>query len=362
MEESRIESLKYYAGKLQGKFVERLKRWKRPIRVAVDVMGTDTGLENIIKGVVQSVRGDFKKTRIILVGRQVDILKHGGEYLSSEKIRVENADSEIKMTHDPTAIVRDDESSIAVGMELMNSGNADAFISFGNTGAILMNAMRRIRRLGGVKRPALMTLFPTMKERPSLVLDIGANADCKPNHLFQFGALGAIYAEQILGRRNPSVAILSIGEERNKGNSLTKDAYEILENSTLNFMGNIEGRDILASKADVIVCDGFVGNIILKFAESMYEVVTEMIRSSARKNIYSKLGGFLLKKSFKRNLKAFDYSEYGGAPLLGLDGTCIIGHGKTSAKAVKNSIFLAQQMIISNLNEYFMTFFADKNK
>ena len=206
-------------------------------------------------------------------------------------------------------------------------------------------------KIEGVSRPAIAGLFPTVSGKPTLVLDVGANVDCKPMHLYQFGVMGSIYASLMTGRTSPRVGLLSIGEEKSKGNEQTFQTWELLKNSGLNFIGNVEGRDVLHGKADVIIIDGFVGNILLKFAESVEGFLTKKIRHQVQTNIFSRMGAILMMPFLSRLRKTFDYTESGGAPLLGVDGICIICHGTSSPKAIKNGVFVASQMHLHNISE-----------
>ena len=249
-----------------------------------------------------------------------------------------------------TALRKKKNTSIAVALSLHRQGRVDAVVSAGNTGAVMASSVWTLKRLEGVDRPAIASFFPTEKE-PIIVLDVGANADCKPLNLYQFAVMGSIYARSILGRRNPRVGLLSIGEESSKGNELTLEAHRLLGRSSLNFIGNLEGKDILTGDVDVVVCDGFVGNVILKFTESIERILTTHFNKHLRSNLRSKLGALLLKPVFENFRKDFDYAEYGGAPLLGIDGVSIICHGKSSPKAISNAILVARRMVREGINE-----------
>jgi glycerol-3-phosphate acyltransferase PlsX len=222
---------------------------------------------------------------------------------------------------------------------------ANAFVSAGNTGAFMANAILICGRIEGINRPAIAGLFPTVNDRPTLVLDVGANVDCKPATLFQFGLMGSVYASLMTGNTSPRIGLLSIGEEKTKGNEQVVETYERFKQSGMNFVGNVEGRDILEGRADVVVCDGFVGNIILKFTESIEGFLTIKLRRQINKNLFSRLGAALLTPFLRRLRQTFDYSEYGGAPLLGVDGVCIVCHGSSSPKAIKNAVRVASDMV-----------------
>lgn len=268
----------------------------------------------------------------------------------------------------PTRIARDENNSIVQGLKLHRAGEVEGFVSVGNTGAITVSAHIHLKPIEGIERTPLLAPFPTMSRHPMVVLDVGANTDCKPEHLFQFALMGSQYAKSVLGMENPRVALLSIGEESTKGNMQVKKTHEILASADcINFVGNIEGHDILTGCADVIVCDGFVGNIILKYTESIYSLVKLLFRKGRRLSLLSIIGGFLLYPSLKRTLGDFNYAEYGGAPLLGVRGNVVIGHGRSSVKAIKNAILVAQMMAVVNLPKQLESILAktgdfDENK
>lgn len=233
---------------------------------------------------------------------------------------------------------------------MVKKEEAVAVISAGNTGATMATALYILGPLPGVERPAIATFLPTIKG-VSIMLDVGATVDCKPNQLLQFALMGDIYCKEILNRENPRIGLLSIGEEDTKGNELTKEAFKLLRTSPINFIGNVEGKDVFIGKADVIVCDGFIGNIALKISEGLADAISKMLKREISDAASGKLGYFLLKSAFKRFKKRTDYSEYGGAPLLGVNGICIIGHGRSSAKAIKNAIQVAMSFSKSEIND-----------
>ncbi|MBU2471831.1 MAG: phosphate acyltransferase PlsX, partial [Bacteroidetes bacterium] len=238
-----------------------------------------------------------------------------------------------------------------VGLTLHKEGKADAFISAGNTGAVMSASTIILGRAEGVSRPTIGTPFPTEKG-PCLLLDAGANVDCKPQHLLEFGMMGSIYANYILGYDNPTVGLINIGEESTKGNEITLEAYNLLQKSKLNFIGNIEGRDILKGKANVIVCDGFVGNIVLKFAESVLGLLKAKFKDYTASNLLNKIWVGLMYRTLKKILKDFDYQEHGGVPLLGVNGISIIGHGGSTPKAIMNMILKAEDMLIKEVDRH----------
>jgi glycerol-3-phosphate acyltransferase PlsX len=252
----------------------------------------------------------------------------------------------------PADAVRRRDTSIAEAIRLHKEGQVDAVISAGNTGAVMGTAMLNLGRLREVKRPAIASFFPSVGVRPTVVLDVGANSDCKPLHLYQFAIMGSIVASYMFQATNPRVGLLSIGEEKSKGNELTIETYPLLEhNPALNFVGNVEGRDILKGKVDVVVTDGFVGNVVLKLAESVEGFLTTMLRRQVSSNLFSRLGAMLMHPFLKRLRKTFDYAEYGGVPLLGINGVCIICHGESSSKAIRSAILLARQMVEKQVNK-----------
>jgi glycerol-3-phosphate acyltransferase PlsX len=234
------------------------------------------------------------------------------------------------------------DSSVVVGMNLLKSGEADAFFSAGNSGGVMAAALFRLGRLPGVKRPALSVLYPTT-HGSCVVLDVGANTDCKPEWLLQFGVMGSAFARTALGMAEPRVGIVSNGEEEGKGSTLIKEAYQLLKNSSLNFVGNVEGKDIPLGLADVVVTDGLTGNVIIKLSEGLTKFLTGVIQKEIKSGAVTAVGGMLARPAFQRAKKALDYTETGGAPLLGVDGVVFIGHGRSNAKAIKNGIGGAQR-------------------
>ena len=237
---------------------------------------------------------------------------------------------------------------MAVGMDLVKSGQADAFVTAGNTGGAMANALFRIGRIRGVKRPALTAVFP-VRNGHAVLLDIGANADCRPEYLLHFAVFGSLYAEKVLGRPSPTVAILSNGEEAGKGNSLVKEAYPLLEHAGLNFIGNVEPKEFFSGQADVAVTDGFTGNVLLKTSEAVASLLTAITRDQIRAGVLTALGGLLAKPAFKRVGAIMDPSEYGAAPLLGIDGLVFVGHGRSDSKALVSAIRVARQAVEAGL-------------
>jgi len=290
--------------------------------------------------------------KLIFVGKKEVI----SDFINQQKklpknITVEYAAHAIAMSDAATDGIRKKNSSIAIGLMLQKEKKADAFVSAGNTGAVMASAIVVLGRIEGISRPAIATHFPSRSGRPTLVLDVGANVDCKPVHLFQFGLMGSVYASLMTGRTSPRVGLLSIGEERSKGNEQVMQTRKLFDKSGLNFIGNVEGRDILSGQADVVATDGFVGNVLLKFTESIEGFLTESLKRQVETNIFSRVGAGLMTPFLCRLRNAFDYSEYGGAPLLGTDGVCIICHGTSSPKAIRNAVVVAARMVKHRIGE-----------
>jgi glycerol-3-phosphate acyltransferase PlsX len=325
----------------------------KKIKIAVDAMGGDYAPEKVIEGAIMALRESNNRFEIVFVGDEKKIKNELRKYDTiGLNYSIVDAPQVIGMDDIPTvALRRKKNSSIVVGMKLHSDGEVDAFASAGNTGAVLTAATFILGRIEGISRPTIGSVFPTESGRKSIMLDVGANVDCKPNHLFEFAIMGSIYSSEILGQKNPKVALLNIGEESTKGGDVVLQAYQLLSESKLNFVGNVEGRDILLGKADVIVCDGFVGNIVLKFAESVLGVLKRKLRNYAMRNIFRRLTFGLLARGLRKALKEFDYQEYGGVPFLGVNGVAIIGHGSSTAVAIKNMIYRAEETVYRKINQ-----------
>jgi glycerol-3-phosphate acyltransferase PlsX len=316
------------------------------MKIVVDAMGGDHAPAVVVDGAVQAARD--LGLEIILVGRQEAVEPELDEYETAGlPISLHHASEVIEMDDHPAAAVRaKKDSSMVVAMEFVKGGKADAFFTAGNSGGALAAALFRLGRIRGIKRPAISTIFPSMTPQGyCFILDIGANADCKPEYLVQFAHMGSIYAERVLGVSNPRVAIVSNGEEEGKGNQLVKDTVPVLRASKLNFVGNAEGRDIPSGLADVIVTDGFTGNVIIKLAEGVSRMLLEILKEEITSSNLSKMGALLAKPAFDQVKSRLDYREYGGAPLLGVDGPVIIGHGRSDARAIRNGIRMAAQTV-----------------
>jgi len=319
------------------------------MKVAVDAMGGDFAPRAIVEGAVKA--SQEHKIEILLVGDE-KIVKKEFERLNKSKAKITfiNASEAIGMGEGILSFRKKQRSSIRIGTQLVKEGDAEAFVSNGNTGAIVYISKKILGALKGVEKPALSLLVPTLKGL-TLLIDVGANVNCRPSHLVQFSVMGHIFMENVLGLKNPRIGLMSIGEEDSKGNELTREAFEKLQASTLNFIGNVEGKDTYSGKADIIVSDGFTGNVALKVSEGVVETIFYMARNEIMKNIFAKIGFFLMKRNLRKLYKKVDYTEYGGAQLLGINGVCIIGHGRSNPNAVKNAIGLAKDFVVNKVQE-----------
>lgn len=322
------------------------------IRVVVDAMGGDNAPVEPIKAAVEAAK-EYPEVEIILVGKE-DVIKGELSKYQSPKdgIRIVHAGEVIETGEPPVnAIRKKKDSSIVVGMNLLKKKEADAFVSSGSTGAVLVGGQLIVGRLKGVERPPLAPLIPTAKGF-SLLVDCGANVDARSSHLVQFAKMGSIYMESIMGIKNPRVGIVNIGAEEEKGNALVKETYPLLkECPDINFIGNVEARDIPAGVCDVIVCDAFVGNVILKLYEGVSSTLIHKIKDAMMSSFLSKIGALLVKKPMKNTMKAFDASEYGGAPMLGLNGLVVKSHGNATSKELKNAIAQCAQFSKQRIND-----------
>jgi len=317
------------------------------IRVAVDAMGGDHAPQAIVDGAVAAAR--HLDIQVALVGVPASIEAALAAHHDRQVLPVEVVDAPdvIQMTEAPAAALRRKPgASIRVAADRVARGDAAALFSAGHTGAAVMAAYTAFGMIPGVDRPALATTIPT-RRRPAVLLDAGANVECRPQHLLQFAVMGAVYARVALGEERPRIGLLSIGEEETKGNELTREAHRLLKASALNFIGNVEGREIYSGVADVIVCDGFTGNVVLKTSEGLVEAVEALLGDELQGTFSSQMGYLLSRRAFRRFRKRVDYSEYGGAPLLGVAGLAIVGHGRSSAKAVRNAIAMASRFAAS---------------
>lgn len=325
------------------------------MKIAVDAMGGDRAPDVVIKGVVDYLSEDIDSDplKIILVGKEKLIKKELHKYIlkSSDRLEILNAKEDISMReHFFSYWKKRDETSVKIGLDLVKQNSAQAMVSAGNTGAVMAISKSVLGPIEDIDRPALALMLPTLKG-DSMLLDVGANVDSKPKNLIQFALMGKVFLENVYGRKNPKIALMNIGEEDEKGNSVIKKTYQLLKKMDLNFIGNVEGKDVYAGDADLIVTDGFTGNVALKISEGVVDTMLSMLEKEMNIGILSKLGFFFLKSSIKRVKKRLDYSEYGGALLLGVNGLVIIGHGKSSEKAIKNAIMLGAKFIKGNVLE-----------
>jgi len=321
-------------------------------RIAVDAMGGDFAPQNVIVGALDALHETGNRFELILVGNEDRIrqeVARSGRGLNNLAYSIVDAPETIAMADTPTAALRAKRnSSIAVGIQLQKEGKADAFVSAGNTGAVLSASTLILRRVPGVARPTIGAFFPSDRG-PCLLLDAGANVDSRPRHMLEFAVMGTVYAQCMFQYENPKVGLLNIGEENTKGDERTLAVFKLLANSKLNFIGNVEGRDILKGKAQVVVCDGFVGNIVLKFGESLLTMLKTRFREYASKGVVKKVWMGLLSKTIKNILWDFDYQTFGGVPILGINGVSIIGHGGSTPRAIKNMILRAEEMAAKNI-------------
>lgn len=318
------------------------------MRIILDAMGSDTHPTPEVQAAVEASQRFGEE--ILLVG-PANLLREklknmGG---NTSKVRVIHAPEVIEMTDKPAENARRKaQNSMAIGMELIKSGDGDAFVTAGNTGGAMATALFTLGRIRGVKRPALTALFP-VKGGYCAVSDIGANAECKPEYLLQFAIMGSIYAQKVLGIASPRVGLLSNGEEAGKGNTLVKETYPLLANSGLNFIGNIEGKELFGGQADVVVTDGFTGNVLLKSSEAVAKLLVDILRQELMGSLRTKIGALLAKPAFNALKKMMDPAEVGAAPLLGIDGLVFVGHGRSDARALVNAIRIARQAVEADL-------------
>lgn len=322
------------------------------VRVVVDAMGGDNAPAEIVKGAVEAVK-ERPDIRVILTGRKEEIEQELEKYSwPKEQISIVHASEVIETAEPPVnAIRRKKDSSIVVGLNLVKHKEADAFVSSGSTGAVLVGGQLIVGRVKGVERPPLAPLIPT-KNGVALLIDCGANVDARSSHLVQFAKMGSVYMENVLGIKNPKVGIVNIGAEEEKGNALVKETFPLLkECSEINFVGSVEARDIPAGVCDVVVCEAFVGNVILKLYEGVGSVMLHKVKEGLMTDLRSKIGALLIKPALKKTMKSFDASEYGGAPLLGLNGLVVKSHGSAKAKEIKNSIIQCAQFTQQGVTE-----------
>lgn len=333
------------------------------MKIVVDGMGGDRGSEEILKGISQALN-EIPDINIVVVGKEeklnslIDKLK-----IKRERLEVFNATEVIEMSDDPVQAVRKKkDSSLNVGLELVKKGIGDAFVSAGNTGAHISASQLKLRRIKGILRPAIATVFPCKKGN-FVFMDMGANADTKPEFINQFATMGSVFAKEILKKENPTVGLLNIGSEEGKGNEVTREAFELLvENSSINFVGNIESRDMMSGDIDVIVTDGFTGNMVLKTAEGIAGFIFDMLKEEIMKSTLAKIGFFFMKNALKKMKNKMDSSEYGGALFLGLNGISIKAHGNSDAVAFKNAIKVANEFAKNRFVEKLSSTFQENEE
>ena len=324
-----------------------------PLRIVLDAMGTDGAPVGDVAGAVEAVRGsEPERFDLILVGKSdaIEAELRSVDADARKRITVRDAAEVIAMDEEPAQAVRSKRnSSIVVGLGMQPAGEADAFVSAGNTGAVMAASTFILGRIPGISRPTIASQFPA-ENGFTIVADVGANVDTKARNLYEFAVMTSIYAEQIFGYANPTVGLLNVGEEEGKGEARVVEAYDLLKESGLNFIGNVEGRDILKGRANVVVCDGFVGNILLKFAESVNGLLRAKLMAYAASSAPRKVMAGLSRTTLRGVFRDMNYEEYGGVPLLGVNGVSIIGHGGSSPKAIRNMIFKAEEMARKDVN------------
>ncbi len=324
------------------------------MRIALDGMGGDYAPGAIVAGAVEAAK-QYHDVKIVLVGDQALLRTELEKYPNAEKsITVHHAGSFVRMDESAAlAIRKKKDASVAVCADLAKEGVVDAIVTAGHTGAAVVASTLKLRMLEGIERPGIGILLPTLGT-PTLLIDVGATIDTKPIHLYQYAIMGDVYFRYILRKNRPSIGILNIGEEATKGTEYVKEAHQLLNNSKLHFIGNVEGRDIFNGRVDIVVCDGFVGNVVLKVSESIADVISKLLKRELKRNPMTILGAMLARPAFNALKKEVDYSEYGGAPLLGIDGTCIISHGSSNARAIKNAIRVASEFVKYEINNHIL--------
>jgi glycerol-3-phosphate acyltransferase PlsX len=329
------------------------------MKIAVDAMGGDFAPQNIVEGAFKAAKEHGVK--VVLVGDEDQVSKELSKYPTSKlPIYIHHTSHVVAMHDSPSTVLRRmKESSVKVAIDLEKDGQVNGVVSAGNSGAAMALAMFIFKKLEGVDRPAIATIHPAIKGSTVLV-DSGGNVDCKPSHLVQFALMGDAYAKYILGEKEPRIGLLSNGEEEGKGNELTREVHKILSEMDINYIGYVEGRALNSGEVDVIVCDGFVGNVALKISEGLWETVHGILKWEAKDNLRAKVAYFFMRRAIRRLEKRFDYSEHGGAPLLGVNGNCVICHGASNAKAIMNAIVLAAGLAKNKLNEHLIQELKEK--
>ncbi|MBI4721725.1 MAG: phosphate acyltransferase PlsX [Candidatus Stahlbacteria bacterium] len=328
--------------------------------IGIDAMGGDAAPQTVIDAVREIEKSQLQLTEdnkfdIVLIGDKAQL---SGKVADSKII---HAPTVVGMKEHPAEAFKKKDSSIAIGTQLLSQGKIDAFVGAGNTGVYVMFGVLELGRIKGVRRPALGIFIPS-KSGATFVLDVGANATVKTEDLYQFGAMGTLCVEGITGKKSPSVSILSVGEEEAKGSPTTKEAYQLMQSSGLNFLGNIEGHQILDGISDVVVCDGFVGNVLLKFAEGIVEFITSLIKNTISSSLLTKFGGLLIRNTLKKQFAVMRYQKYGGALLLGVKGVTVICHGRSNPEAICNAVYTAARYVKSGVNERIEQYFSTNNQ
>lgn len=324
------------------------------IKIALDAMGGDHAPHNVVHGGIEAARSSKGRYEVVLVGDQEAIEKEVDRHFKTQNLPLSlvQASQVVGMDEQPSVALKyKSDSSIAVATRLHAEKNVDAVVSAGNTGAVMAHALFGLKRVQGIRRPAIGSLMPTQTGGTTLLLDVGANVDSRAEDLVQFGLMGSVYISKLFGIETPRIGLLNVGHEEGKGNDLTIKAYALFQKCGCNFQGNVEGGDILKGTCDVVVCDGFVGNIVLKSAESLHGLFKYNMRRLVKKYLFSQIGAALMKPTFDGIRKIFDYQEYGGAPLLGVQGCCIIAHGRSTPRAIKNAILAAYKYVVENVNQ-----------
>lgn len=319
------------------------------ITVALDAMGGDHAPASTVQGALEAL-ARFPDLHVILVGGEAPIRRHLRGAYDAARVTIEHTTEVVGMDGDAAELRQKQASSIVRCAELVRDGKAQAMVGAGNTAAAVGAARLSFGRLEGVRRPGIAVTFPTVAGHPCVVIDCGASVDCKAGHLAQFAVMGSVYAERVLGMREPRVGLLSIGEEEAKGNDLTREAFPLLREAPLRFLGNAEGRDVFNGKFDVVVCDGFVGNVMLKAAEGLGEGLGQILREELSRGVFNRLGAFLALPGLRGMKRRIDYAEYGGMPLLGVKGGCLIAHGRSNPMAIRNALRAAREFVQADVN------------
>lgn len=324
-------------------------------------MGGDNAPQAIVAGAVLAAKSI--DCRIVLVGDQNLLREELAKHKDAPKsISIHHAGSFVRMDESAAiAIRKKKDASVAICADMAKEGLVDAIVTAGHTGAAVVATTLKLRLLEGIERPGIGILFPTLGT-PTFLIDVGANIDTKPIHLYQYALMGDVYFRYIMKKNRPSVGILNIGEEETKGTDYVKEAHQLLNKSRLHFLGNVEGRDIFNGTVDIVICDGFVGNVVLKVAESIADVVGKLLKDQLKKNPMTMLGALLAKPAFDALRREVDYSEYGGAPLLGINGNCIISHGSSDARAIKNAIRVATEFVQHEINQHILEAMRDSKE